>query len=65
MLAKDVLLERELLGEVGQLELRDIEQEILDLTKRRSVKAANYHRLKFTEKWSPLIRKQKQRAIDA
>ena len=51
MLAKDIRLEIELLGEDGQQELCDIECEIGDLIKRKKTKTANHLRLRFAEKW--------------
>lgn len=63
MLAKDILLEKEILGDSGQQELCDMECEILDLIKRKKAKSANFIRLKFADKWAPLSTEQKQRAI--
>lgn len=63
MLAKDIRLELELLGEDGQQELCDIECEIGDLIKRKKTKTANHLRLRFSEKWAPLRVEQQKRAI--
>mmetsp|Transcript_39003 Transcript_39003/g.70250 ORF Transcript_39003/g.70250 Transcript_39003/m.70250 type:complete len:1144 (+) Transcript_39003:1488-4919(+) len=62
ILATDIALEKEILGEGGQQELCDIEWEILDLKKRRKTKSARFLALSFAEKWAPLGKEQKQRA---
>ena len=62
LLAEDIRLEKEVLGEKGQQQLCDMEREIADLTKREEVKQAGYLRLKFGEKWSTLTKEQKRRA---
>jgi hypothetical protein len=38
LLAEDIRLEKEVLGEKGQQQLCDMEREIVDLTKREEVK---------------------------
>jgi hypothetical protein len=62
LLAEDIRLEKEVLGEKGQQQLCDMEREIVDLKKREEVKQAGYLRLKFGEKWSTLTKEQKRRA---
>ena len=63
MLAKDISLEREILGEVAARELSDMEVEIKDLIKNNMAKRANHIRLRFSEKWSHLTAIQNERAI--
>ena len=63
MLAKDISLEREILGEVIAQELCDMEVEMKDLIKNNMAKRANHIRLKFSEKWSHLTAIQNERAI--
>ena len=65
MLAKDINLEKDMLGEGGQQELSDIEWEIVDLKKRKQTQASKSARLlglKFSAKWGPLAAEQKRRA---
>ncbi|KAL7538516.1 hypothetical protein ACHAXR_008608 [Thalassiosira sp. AJA248-18] len=63
MLANDIFLEKELLGEGGQEELCGMEEEIIDLANRDKTKMANCLRLSFAEKWDPLATEQKDRAM--
>jgi len=63
MLAKDISLEREILGEVVAQELCDMETEMKDLIKNNMAKRANHIRLRFSEKWSHLTAIQNERAI--
>jgi alpha-tubulin suppressor-like RCC1 family protein len=62
ILAQDIRLEKEVLGEKGQQQLCDMEREIVDLIRRNEIKQADYLRLKFVEKWSSLSKEQKLRA---
>ncbi|KAL7554918.1 hypothetical protein ACHAWF_018473 [Thalassiosira exigua] len=64
MLAKDVQLEKDILGEVGQQELCDMEIEILDLMKRGKTKQSNYLKLKFAGIWKPLLQRRKEMVIE-
>ena len=50
ILAQDIRLEKEVLGEKGQQQLCDMEREIVDLIRRNEIKQADYLRLKFVEK---------------
>jgi E3 ubiquitin-protein ligase HERC2 len=63
ILANDIRLEREILGERGHQSFCNMEREIIDLTKRKDIKQADYLRLKFIEKWMPLSKEQNTRAI--
>ena len=63
ILANDIRLEREILGERGHQSFCNMEREIIELTKRKDIKQADYLRLKFIEKWMPLSKEQNTRAI--
>jgi E3 ubiquitin-protein ligase HERC2 len=63
ILANDIRLESEILGERGHQSFCNMEREIVDLMKRKDIKQADYLRLKFIEKWMPLSKEQNTRAI--
>mmetsp|Transcript_3307 Transcript_3307/g.7375 ORF Transcript_3307/g.7375 Transcript_3307/m.7375 type:complete len:818 (+) Transcript_3307:121-2574(+) len=63
MLSQDISLEKEMLGEGGHRELCDIEWEVIDLKKRNKTKLSNSLRLQFQERWVPLGKEHKKRAM--
>jgi alpha-tubulin suppressor-like RCC1 family protein len=65
MFSDDILLEKEVLGEEGHLELCDIEAEVIDLNRRGKAKSANHLKLQIVDKWSELRKIQKKREMEA
>ena len=64
MLARDIILERDVLGEPGHKKLAVLDADIADLTGRDKLKTAKSLSLQFAQFWAPLAKEQAKRAKD-
>jgi len=64
MLARDITLERDVLGELGHEKLAVLDANISDLTCRGKLKTAKSLSLQFVQCWVPLAKEQAKRAKD-